>query len=100
MPMVEWLGAAAAILTTASFAPQALHVLRTRDTRAISLVGYPMFVLGVVCWGVYGWSIGSLSILIANIVTFLLSGAILALKLRDAFAAVRTRADSAPDVQA
>ncbi|MBI1339177.1 hypothetical protein GC169_03045 [bacterium] len=92
----EWLGAVAAVLTTASFAPQAIHVIRTRDTRAISLVGYPMFTLGVVLWGIYGFWVGSWSIFLANVVTFGFAGTILALKLRDALFHGRSRADSTP----
>jgi uncharacterized protein with PQ loop repeat len=42
----ECVGMAAAFLTTGSFVPQAIRVLKTRDTRAISLAMYAMFTSG------------------------------------------------------
>jgi MtN3 and saliva related transmembrane protein len=77
------IGSAAAILTTASFFPQALHVLRTRDTRAISLLMYSMFTVGISLWGVYGLMTSQWSIIIANGITLVLASLILTMKLRD-----------------
>lgn len=78
---IEFIGMAAAILTTASFAPQAVQVLRTRETAAISLMMYVMFTTGVLTWFVYGLFIGSLPVIIANAITLLLAGLILSLKV-------------------
>ena len=50
----EVIGLAAALLTTASFVPQAIEVLRTGDTRAISLGMYLMFTSGSFLWLIYG----------------------------------------------
>jgi uncharacterized protein with PQ loop repeat len=41
-------------LTTFSFLPQALQVIKTKDTRGINLTMYVMFVVGVFCWTIYG----------------------------------------------
>ncbi len=79
---LELLGYTAAVLTTAAFFPQALKTLRTRDTRGISLSMYICFVLGILFWFAYGVALGSWPMIIANAITFLLSGAILVLKLR------------------
>ena len=38
--------AAAATLTTAAFVPQALHIIRHKETRAISLFMYVSFAVG------------------------------------------------------
>ena len=38
MQLIDIIGTLAAILTTASFVPQAWHTFRTRDVRGISLV--------------------------------------------------------------
>lgn len=78
---IELIGMLAAILTTASFAPQAIQVLRTKETGAISLVMYIMFTTGVMTWFIYGLFIGSLPVIIANAVTLLLAGLILVLKI-------------------
>lgn len=79
----ELLGAAAATLTTVSFVPQALQVIRTRDTAAISLTMYAMFTAGVCLWGVYGFATGQISIIVANAVTLVLAATILAIKMRN-----------------
>ena len=78
----EWLGFAAAVLTTASFIPQAVMTIRSRDTRGISRGMYIIFVTGVALWLAYGIYIDSLPMILANIVTLGLAGTILALKLR------------------
>ncbi|NHK26546.1 glutathione synthetase [Parvularcula flava] len=78
---IELIGMLAAVLTTASFAPQAIQVLRTKETGAISLVMYIMFTTGVLTWFIYGLFIGSLPVIIANAVTLLLAGLILFLKV-------------------
>jgi MtN3 and saliva related transmembrane protein len=78
----EWLGSIAATLTTVSFVPQAVRALRTRDTRGISLLMYAVFTVGIAFWLAYGWMLQAWPIVVANVVTLVLSGAILALKLR------------------
>ena len=78
----EWLGYAAAALTSASFIPQAVMTIRSRDTRGISRGMYVIFTIGVGLWLAYGIHIGSLPMILANLVTLALAGTILALKLR------------------
>ncbi len=83
MTLADWAATMAAILTTVSFLPQAIHVLKTRDTGAISLLMYVLFTTGVGFWEVYGWLVGQPAIIVANLITFALAGAILFLKVRD-----------------
>ena len=80
---VDIVGSIAAFLTTFSFLPQALKILKTRDTNSISLKMYIMFTSGVFCWLIYGIFTGSSHIIIANFITLLLAGAILVMKLRN-----------------
>ncbi len=80
--MAEFLGTAAALLTTASFLPQAIRVIRTDDTRAISFVMYLMFTAGVGLWFLYGLAIASMPVIAANAVTFVLAAVILTQKVR------------------
>ncbi|MEL6172372.1 MAG: SemiSWEET family transporter, partial [Pseudomonadota bacterium] len=63
--MHDLIGIIAAILTTASFVPQAIMVVRTRDTAGISLVMYVMFTIGVAGWTSYGLMIGSVPVIAA-----------------------------------
>lgn len=80
--MRELIGAAAACCTTLSFVPQAVHIIRTRDTAAISLPMYLVFGTGIVLWLVYGLLLMSWPIIASNVVTILLVGLIVTLKLR------------------
>lgn len=76
------IGAIAACCTTASFLPQVLQIVRTGDTRAISLPMYVLFVTGVSCWLIYGLLRSDGPVVVANAITTLLSGTVLVLKLR------------------
>jgi len=78
----DWLGFAAATLTTASFLPQALLTLRTRDVSGISLGMYSAFTAGVALWLVFGLYLGSWPIIVSNVVTLGLAVVILATKIR------------------
>lgn len=77
-----WIGIAAAILTTAAFAPQAIQAWRTRSTRDVSLAMFSLMVSGIALWLIYGLLIGDLPLILANAVTLVLAGAILVAKLR------------------
>ena len=79
---LEWLGYTAALLTSASFIPQAVMTIRSRDTRGISRGMYVIFTTGVAFWLAYGIAIDSLPMVLANTVTLGLAGTVLALKLR------------------
>ena len=78
----EMIGYIAAILTTASFVPQVVRVVRTRDTRAISRTMYVAFCLGIAMWLLYGIALASMLIIVANAVTLVLASVVLGYKLR------------------
>jgi MtN3 and saliva related transmembrane protein len=80
--LVELVGIAGATLTTICWLPQAAQIIRTRETRAISLIGYAAFVVGIVCWLIYGVAILNWPLIGANAVTLVLALTILGLKLR------------------
>ncbi len=79
--MTDMIGLVAAFLTTLSFLPQALLVIRTGRTDGISLTMYAMFTLGVAGWLVYGILSASLPVVVANACTLALAATILTLKL-------------------
>jgi MtN3 and saliva related transmembrane protein len=83
MNLIETTGIVAASLTTLAWMPQAIRTIRTRDTAAISPVFQSMMALGILLWLVYGLMIGSMPLVIANIVTFIPVVAILVVKLRE-----------------
>jgi MtN3 and saliva related transmembrane protein len=76
------LGFAAGVLTTAAFVPQVLKIWKTRSARDISLAMYAVFTTGVVLWLVYGIALGSVPIIVANVLTLGLALAVLVMKLR------------------
>lgn len=82
MTLTDLIGTLAAVLTTISFLPQALHTFRTKDVRGISLGMYSAFTLGVALWLVYGLLLGAWPVVIANVITLALASTILVMKLR------------------
>ena len=80
--LMEVIGFIAAILSTASFLPQAIRIIRTGDTAAISLTMYAMLTSGVFCWLIYGLSLRSVPMTLANGTTLVLASTILVLKAR------------------
>ena len=82
MNLADLLGTIAGILTTVAFIPQVWRVWKTRSTRDISLGMYLVFTTGVGFWLAYGLALGAWPIVVANSVTLMLTGTVLALKLR------------------
>lgn len=80
--LTETIGFIAGSLTTFCWLPQAIKIIRSRDTRSISLLTQAAFTLGCFLWMIFGWMLGSPSITFFNVVTTLLAGLITVLKLR------------------
>ena len=55
--IIDLLGAAGALLTTACWLPQMLKILREKEARALSLPATGSFTLGIMLWLVYGIAI-------------------------------------------
>ncbi len=82
MDIVEIIWFTAAFLTTISFLPQDVKVIKTHDTHAISL---PMFILitwGILLWFIYGLLIVSYPIIVANAISLAFSLIILYYKIK------------------
>ena len=78
----EWIGIFAAILTTGGYMPQAIKVVREKNTKSISLGMYCLMTLGGATWLTYGIMIDSLPLLLANGITTILTAIILVMKLK------------------
>ena len=88
MNLENWVGYTAALLTTIAFLPQAWAVLKTRDTRSLSLAMYIVYTLGILLWLAYGILQRDGALIAANSITALFSLTILLAKLRyDVFGA-------------
>jgi MtN3 and saliva related transmembrane protein len=83
MPTVEVVGFIAAILSAICFVPQAIRVIQTKDTHAISFWMYLLSLLSVICWLIYGLMLSSTPIILKNILVIILSGIIFILKTKD-----------------
>ena len=57
IPLVDIIGATGAALTTLCWLPQALKVIREKETRALSLPATAAFTLGLALWLIYGLAI-------------------------------------------
>ena len=80
--LIDIVGVAGAALTTLCWLPQAMKILRDKETRALSLPATAAFTLGVMLWPVYGLAIGDWPLIGSNAITLLLMAPILAMKLR------------------
>ncbi len=80
--MDQLIGPLAAILTTISFVPQVIQVLKTKNTEGISLGMYALFVSGVFLWLIHGIMIQDWPIIAANAVTFVLASIVLYTKIK------------------
>jgi len=79
---MHWFGALAATLTTICWLPQALRLIKYRDTRAISLPTNLIFWLGLVCWLIYGIALHDWPLIGSNAISLVLTSVIIAMKLR------------------
>jgi MtN3 and saliva related transmembrane protein len=70
---IEVLGLIAACLTTYAFLPQVYKTWKTKNVSAFSLPTFSLFFVGIVFWLVYGILKESLSMILANTITMVLS---------------------------
>lgn len=80
--MTEWIGYLAAFFTTVCYLPQALHVIKSRQTGGISLPGYLTLFTGITLWVIYGILLGNWPIILCNGITLPLVVTILVMKIR------------------
>lgn len=82
MDSTELIGMIAAFFTTIAFLPQAIKVIKTKNTQDLSLSMYSILCTGLLLWLIYGIQIDSLPIIIANGITLILSSTILIVKIK------------------
>lgn len=80
--LINIIGLLAAILTTISFLPQVIKILKTKHTKDISLLMYIVFTAGVLLWLIYGILLKEPPIIIGNGITFILVMIVLFFKIR------------------
>ena len=80
--LVDSIGMTGAVLTTVCWLPQAVQIIRSRETRAISLSGTLAFTIGIAFWLIYGLALMDWPLITSNVVTLALMSVIVSLKLR------------------
>lgn len=82
MDVATTLGYAAGFLTTIAFIPQVLKIWESKSAKDVSLPTFATFTAGIAIWIAYGIVKQDAPIILWNVVTLVLSGAILAMKLK------------------
>jgi MtN3 and saliva related transmembrane protein len=81
---MDWkqiIGLIAAACTTIAFLPQAIQIIRTKDTSSISAAMYIVFTVGTALWLVFGIYTKNTPVILANAVTSVFAAIILYYKL-------------------
>ena len=81
MTLITLLGLVAATFTTLSFLPQAIKIIKTKETSSISLLMYIFLECGLSLWLLYGILINNIPIMVANGAALLFSSIVLTLKI-------------------
>lgn len=76
------IGLVAAILGTICYLPQVIKILKTKETRDLSLWMYITLTSGMVLWIIYGVLASQLPIILANGIALVLTIPILYLKIK------------------
>jgi MtN3 and saliva related transmembrane protein len=82
MDPVEILGLIAGALTTAAYVPQVFRTWRLKSAGDISLLMISLTTGGIFLWFLYGLYIKSLPVMIANLITCMLTLSVLIMKIR------------------
>ncbi len=82
MGFIDLVGFAAGACTTLAFLPQVIKTWKTKHTKDLSLSWFLIFSIGILLWLFYGFISGSLPIIMANLITFVLVFILLVFKIR------------------
>lgn len=80
--IIDVTGSVAAVLGTICWLPQAIRTIRTRDTKSLSLWSNLLLLATVLLWFLYGLALGAWPLVVANAISIILVGIIVAMKVR------------------
>jgi len=81
IPSIEILGLFAGGLTTAAFIPQVYKTWQTKSAENLSLTMFLVFFVGIILWLTYGIYVSSISMMVTNSITAVLSLVLIYFKL-------------------
>lgn len=67
--LIKTIALLAAVLTSTGFVPQIIKGFQTRHVKDVSLLTLVFTAVGTFCWAIYGFSLGDMIIITANIFT-------------------------------
>lgn len=76
------IGLIAGTCTTISFLPQVIKIIKTKETKDISISMYIILATGMLLWIIYGIFIEALPVILANTISFVFATIILIFKIR------------------
>lgn len=76
------IGLIAGTCTTISFLPQVIKIIKTKETKGISLTMYIVLAIGILLWVIYGILIEALPVILSNSISFILINIVLILKIK------------------
>lgn len=79
--IIDATGSVAAVLGTICWLPQAIRTIRTRDTKSLSLWSNLLLLATVLLWFLYGLALGAWPLVVANAISIILVGIIVAMKI-------------------
>ncbi|WP_400255015.1 SemiSWEET family sugar transporter [Spiroplasma endosymbiont of Cleonymus obscurus] len=80
--ILSWIGA---ILTSIVLIPQSFKIIRTRDTKSLSLYMYIIFVLSAITWIIFAILSNQPAIITTNTIVLFFASIILILKINNIF---------------
>ncbi len=81
--MIDIVGYIAGFCTTIAFFPQILKIIKTNDTKDVSLKMYIIFTFGVFMWFFYGVLLNNKVMIITNSISLIFAGYILYKKITE-----------------
>ena len=81
MYWVEYVGLFAGTCLAIANIPQLIRIIRTRDTKSISLLMYIIYCTGLASWLTYGILYKSLSMILSNAISLTIASIILVIKI-------------------
>ena len=75
-------GTVAGVLSVAAFVPQAWRIFRRKSAGDVSLAMYLALIAASLLWMFYAWALGSMPLLLTNLVIALIAILIAVLKVR------------------
>ena len=83
--IISWI---ASILSTAQFLPQAILIIRTKDTTSLSVWMWLLSFTATIFWTIFSWQISNMGMLFTDLIILALSGIILFFKVKNIYKGV------------